>query len=1305
MALYELNSILALQQINMYNEEFFKRHLLTIKRKLNSRNMSLIIGAGLSKSVSDLFPSWKELLYDMARALYEPELKIEYDLKKTRKSKTSSHYEDYLRVRLVPKINAIGYLQLVSEFIKLNGYREIVETYIDDRIPRVVQKGNHTYLLATENGKEREIPLPTNALDIHKQLLELPWNNIYTTNYDTLIEHCIDDQIPKNLKNRIGALNEEIDRQKNILNDYPAKILAKENELARFDEAVQQESSANTNATFVEKKAIGDDDDDEYKVSYPNSERQDIVNELARLRVEHQSAEKIINDNYEQIERLQGLINECLNVVYESRQLGVKRNRNLIKLHGTLRKETYGFDNDIHNHYIISAEDYAAYPTKHEAFTQLMRISLLQESFCLLGFSGVDPNFLAWISWVRDILYRGEKSAHKIYLIEATDQEATKDKALYFENHSILHLPILNKNCISFLEKNLDRKINDHTSRRDVIMAVAEFLSDGKNIDKPRIALELLAIEDYKQAWSDTKVHSPRDTSLVEIIKSGAKIKPLKEALPDVNFAYSHNKKSLLYFASHYCTQARTIEEKNNLARLLIIALNDQLVSYKFFDDDEAISKLFNEIDNPDLIQRFQFLKLKDAVWRSKAKEFETEFKKIKIDSTEISDEATYLRVFSSMVNFDFEKAFNLLKKWSPTEQWKTRKAGLLVYFDHEASVALLKSAKLTEFHLRLYNYEMLSYFVRAKTFASKDSSYELVKLLEAEGLRTVSKATDYLVTQFKKVTVDIKPYGKDRFSIGHGFHASNISPDIQSLQYFGLLFESGFPLVVPNMSFDTPKDTYPLLKSSLRFYPEFILFYVIQYSDTDFVKKVAQDYAHSDAIIEDLPNLSRNIQKAYLSKFTPKEWRAMLLVFYSELLVALPTSEWEDFFLKIWQDSKDKKRLFVELRYSSNEFIQLGLRLISKTNVIAAVATDCLENYTRENGDTAITYLYELAHNKNLKQKATTIGNRVAKQIDLLIEGLNEQSSTSIFLLGNLEVILNSRHRKTLIAKLSAFNFRKISNARIWHVIFFFVKDNPNIVSKLKDGILNSKKLWNTGIKEDGSARFPYEYISLSKLRPNETRSGLIWSDKEKEEITNKLKLQLKKLMAFYKKRSDLSGHETLLEEMQHFVQDELPVNQTNTKLLKDINNIFIEQRGFDSINLGLSSNDRSQVIIALGEVSKAIYQERNLLAVKKSLTLIISKVLLKSEPALEACLFYLSSWLKQFSGDNVFYEMKEEFESIVESYNRNFPDGVDKPFVMAQIYRIAKVLTGWGIKGSDITSIIESEKRYNYTSLLRED
>lgn len=69
----------------------------------------------------------------------------------------------------------------------------------------------------------------------------------------------------------------------------------------------------------------------------------------------------------------------------------------IVKLHGSFP--------DIHP-YIITEEDYRTYPERYPEFVNTVRQAMIENLFCLIGFSGDDPNFLSWIGWLRDVMGR-----------------------------------------------------------------------------------------------------------------------------------------------------------------------------------------------------------------------------------------------------------------------------------------------------------------------------------------------------------------------------------------------------------------------------------------------------------------------------------------------------------------------------------------------------------------------------------------------------------------------------------------------------------------------------------------------------------------------------------------------------------------------------------------------------------------------------------------------------------------------------------------------------------------------------------
>lgn len=77
----------------------------------------------------------------------------------------------------------------------------------------------------------------------------------------------------------------------------------------------------------------------------------------------------------------------------------------IVKLHGTLPS---------HKPFVFTEDDYRTYPNRFGPFVNLAQQVMLEHDLCLIGFSGDDPNFLAWSGWVRDTL---DVSARRIRLV------------------------------------------------------------------------------------------------------------------------------------------------------------------------------------------------------------------------------------------------------------------------------------------------------------------------------------------------------------------------------------------------------------------------------------------------------------------------------------------------------------------------------------------------------------------------------------------------------------------------------------------------------------------------------------------------------------------------------------------------------------------------------------------------------------------------------------------------------------------------------------------------------------------------
>lgn len=104
-------------------------------------------------------------------------------------------------------------------------------------------------------------------------------------------------------------------------------------------------------------------------------------------------------------------------VVLTSKDIASATRPRIVKLHGSFPS---------YRPYILTEEDFRTYPERFAPFVNAVQQSMMENIFCLIGFSGDDPNFQYWSGWVRDNL--GEVTP-KIYLTGLLDLSKLKTSA------------------------------------------------------------------------------------------------------------------------------------------------------------------------------------------------------------------------------------------------------------------------------------------------------------------------------------------------------------------------------------------------------------------------------------------------------------------------------------------------------------------------------------------------------------------------------------------------------------------------------------------------------------------------------------------------------------------------------------------------------------------------------------------------------------------------------------------------------------------------------------------------------------
>lgn len=128
----------------------------------------------------------------------------------------------------------------------------------------------------------------------------------------------------------------------------------------------------------------------------------------------------ILTTNYDTlIERAASQVINDLKVVTNKETLLYQSSPRIIKLHGS-------FPNV--RPYIMTQEDFRRYPIERPEMVNTAKQCFLESLVCLIGFSGEDPNFRAWIGWLKDVI--GQKRLCPTYLITYRKGFHDAEKAL-----------------------------------------------------------------------------------------------------------------------------------------------------------------------------------------------------------------------------------------------------------------------------------------------------------------------------------------------------------------------------------------------------------------------------------------------------------------------------------------------------------------------------------------------------------------------------------------------------------------------------------------------------------------------------------------------------------------------------------------------------------------------------------------------------------------------------------------------------------------------------------------------------------
>ncbi|KGF42824.1 hypothetical protein HMPREF0647_10750 [Prevotella bivia DNF00320] len=1104
-------------------------NLKALKKDYEKGLVSALIGAGFSKNVSSLYLDWTSLLEDLIDDVFK--LEINQYIGNYLHCNVGEYHEDEKKKRKKEFVDNLldkyGYLEIVSKYIGQKGYREVIEDYIEERTPYAKKNNDGTTSLYIKDEKKTDII--ESDFSAHKQLLLCDkFKNIYTTNYDNLLEFT--------------------------------------------------------------------------------------------------------SDNFSEFQT--PMVNTSWNL-----SNGFQK-RSIIKIHGSLRIEDdrFEFDGDQHLRYIIAQEDYDTYIEKHEAFSHLMRISMLQGKFCLLGFSGNDPNYMGWVKWMSDILGKGKDKGPKIYLVTFKNEESS-DKKLYYKNHYIREINLMEvlsllgydqseisklslsapnsykeilESFLKFLCKTEDGVLKETGGRANSSYEKRLVTSTESKTEKVEITTSEKNISfEYKELWNEASLKFYRQENLSEIFE---RIKNAKTKYPFCQVVYNQER-----FIETALRRKGDLTEPEAYLFALAVKETGQLPRYysPFLQDKPILDSipLWKE-----MIQREETLKGSLEL----------------LQHGNSSDYFTYENIQRKLFHLEFETAHRLLEDWDAKGYWLQAKAMRLAAFHgSEKAFGILSSYidSLDNAQEKMYAC-ILANYISFKYPRPYNLEYFLQNNIYGQG-----EIISYILEKMR--SKEDKP--KQRGWVGSSYSlCSNNTLYEQSLRFLQFIFDTGLYLNFGITSFVNIKDWYKVCKNLFRLLPYPCFFYSIQYHDKDVLRRIGQDYAFTPDLLEDNKDLLLSSLKAYGNQCTPETFLSGILNITGPLYLCVDESIWFDSF---------KTNIFDFMITHISEYTHSDIVVENVENAVSCLKSKChleiilgtLLQHAKDNMDIVQRVI---CSDMNLKYLDEELNEGISNLLEELICVYPQIDITEVVYFLNINKCLPDRLLKLFMTKLKEVSFDDIpSEVGSLFYICILAKNDEEITKKAKQKILE-KDIWHCGVLAEGNGWSTPNYIRLQAF--NDITE---WDDQEFNIISNNLRKNISKYNTLPEKfRNDSFMRNVQITYLSDVLQYINTLSKERRKSLEDLRiltkNLLSSSVSYDSFIEAMLSEQSADVSNGIDNIVQGV-RSSGLKSYHNEINFIVDRAIIGEQIVLSKNLSVIGWLIRNYEQD--FKEMQIDSKLLV--------------------------------------------------------
>ena len=969
-----------------------------IKKYIEEGEMSFLIGAGFSRNVNKkAYLLWGELLKDAAWKLFGDGTK-------------GSKAKKQIILEKVEK--EIGYLGLASLLVKKSGYHEAIDTYIESKTPFLKTVDGKNVLML--NGVQLK---HTVSSDCHKLLKQLDIQNIYTFNYDNALEFFLGEEARRSLEQEIKKLEEELDDLKKEKN----KLEKKEKELYNQLEQQKRKEESSNKPILAGNETGGNKDSGKLTDDLEKVKEEKGKNEARKSEIE-------INIETRKLNR-----RSFYNVVKDSYDISLSSKRKSIyKIHGSLRdslNDDYGFDGDTHTQYIITQEDYDTYNEKHNAFVSMMRIDLLRSRFCIVGISGGDANFLAWINWVKDVLDKTKdrdkkvgKERHQSYFIYSGNNDMPEDLELILKNHFIQ--PVILKDIFP-----------KSTTDEERIKLFLEYIQPLNNNEA----------KEYSDYWSGIAIPRRIDKAVKPVVSQTA------NDLFRLSGKYQFNKpqsaihyqaKNVQFAASHYLRENATEPER----KVYAAAVNSSLMPVDLSCNVTECDRMDKEANN-EIKAVFQNVLRRVVLLQNLTNENE-----------EFVREDTYIHILSRLYNYDFPSTEEIEAIGDQTGKDFVRCYSLLHMLRYNSKKVKYDAAAFQSPQELVLATDWLKY-IGYKNPALYKTADECKYRFKLFSLYDYCQA--YLEAMRRKE--EISTYGNESGTIYMDTFTSDITNGAVLLNSF---IEMGICFAGHSVLEDT--EWVELVKALKTRYTVPLIFYTIVRNGKDkVIKMVAQEMMYDEKSKKVLPAILKKIINSIVAETTPVHLKARMALFASEILPAIDKNQWSRLFVAKAEkmiDLADNYNVYSDITKALYGLVSSAIEYIGAKNLKLKFIKRVID---REIIGNRFDSIYNhLVISARVGLKPADFVPYVDELIALAKRVKEANSQQGYFVIMNLLLLVKNERKPEL---LDLIKERCLRDPYLTEGYAAHVKDFPERANTFKEEFLKGDDLWHTGISGDG--------------------------------------------------------------------------------------------------------------------------------------------------------------------------------------------------------------------------------------------